>query len=410
MSCPFATQSLPRFPFYDAARASFLLNGPEGGVFAMGIARVLPSGPLATLAERAAAHFAGGGGTLMGALPYDRRAGDYLFTPANLTMLAPSTLGPGGHPALPQAGATQAGTTQSGPTQAAQQDAPQPGRDLHPEPSAAAFRHAVAQGLVKIESGELDKIVLSRSLTMQAQTAIAPAPVLAALANDASVTQFLTRLPARNPLAAERRMIGATPELLVSRQGRMVASHPLAGSARRHPDPAQDEAAGRALLASAKDLREHAHAAEAVLDTLSPYCRDLDAHGGVSLRATARMWHLGTRITGTLRDPDTPVTALLADLHPTPAVCGLPREAADRAISTLEGYDRGFYAGAVGWADASGDGAWFVTLRCAEIEGDQARLYAGAGVVAGSTPEEEEAETAAKFRTILDALAAGGAL
>lgn len=364
----------------------------------MGIARVLPKGALATLEARAAAHFTAGGGTLVGAVPYDRQANDYLFSPASLSYLPPTCRESGGCP-------TAAYTPPP-----AHHHPRTPESALFPDPSPADFRRAVAQGLAQIEAGTVDKLVLSRSLTMQASGPIAPAPVLAALANDASVTQFLTRLPAREPLAGERRMIGATPELLVSRHGPNVASHPLAGSARRHPDASQDEAAGRALLASGKDLREHALAAEAVLDTLAPYCQNLSANGGVGLRATARMWHLGTRITGTLREQDTPVTTLLAALHPTPAVCGHPREAADRAIAALEGYDRGFYAGAVGWADAAGDGAWFVTLRCAEIEGAQARLYAGAGVVSGSTPEGEEAETAAKFRTILDALALGGAL
>src|SRR5690606_13170405 len=122
-----------------------------------------------------------------------------------------------------------------------------------------------------------------------------------------------------------------------------------------------------------------------------------------SLQATASMWHLGTRVEGELRD-DLPVTALLAALHPTPAICGLPRAPADALLRQLEGYDRGFYAGAVGWVDAAGDGDWYLALRCAEVEGDALRLFAGAGIVAGSDPRAEAEETSAKFQAILQAL------
>jgi isochorismate synthase len=164
-----------------------------------------------------------------------------------------------------------------------------------------------------------------------------------------------------------------------------------------------DRDAGAQLLASPKNQREHRAAAEMVLDTLTPYCRKLSAPLGIALTSTAGMWHLGTRIEGLLRDRDTPCAELLAALHPTPAVCGLPRQIAEAALPQLEGYDRGFYAGAVGWLDDSGDGAWYLALRCAEISGCEARLYAGAGIVAGSTPEAEEAETSAKFRAMLGA-------
>ena len=116
------------------------------------------------------------------------------------------------------------------------------------------------------------------------------------------------------------------------------------------------------------------------------------------------MWHLGTRIVGTLKERDTPVVELAAALHPTPAVCGLPRDRAAAVIHELEGYDRDFYAGAVGWTDSAGDVEWYVSIRCAEIAGTRVRLYAGAGIVAGSDPLAEADETSAKFVAMLTAL------
>ena len=121
---------------------------------------------------------------------------------------------------------------------------------------------------------------------------------------------------------------------------------------------------------------------------------------------TAAMWHLGTEIRGTLADPATGSLELARRLHPTPAICGTPVEAARDAIGELEPFDRGFYTGAVGWTDASGDGEWALTLRCGEVDGRRLRLFAGAGIVAGSRPEQELAETTAKFRTMLDAVGA----
>nr|BFE82385.1 hypothetical protein GCM10020093_049860 [Planobispora longispora] len=206
------------------------------------------------------------------------------------------------------------------------------------------------------------------------------------------------------PLPGGRTLIGASPELLVSRRGRTVISNPLAGSAARSADPAEDRRRAAALAASAKDLHEHRLVVEAVADALAPYCADLDVPNGPELTSTETMWHLSTRVTGVLRDPDTPVLALAAALHPTPAVCGTPRLRARRAIEELEPFDRGFYTGLVGWTDAAGDGEWAVTIRCAEAAGRMLRLYAGAGIVPGSDPDKELAETSAKFRTMLRAL------
>ena len=359
----------------------FVLDAPGKAVSASGVAAMLPSGPIATLDARVAAFFAAhpsGPRVVVGAVPYDREAADCLFQPQSLCFDEGIAL----HPSAP---------------------APVAAWDVTPEPDVAQYCAAVDAALTRIgeAGGALSKVVLSRSLRLHAAHRIDPAPLLAALRLDASVTVFST--PVSDPRAGAARLIGATPELLVSRRDGIVASHPLAGTLPRGGDPVSDRAAGAALLASIKDRHEHALVVEAVLDALAPFCDRLTAPEGPDLRGTATMWHLGTRIEGALRDPETPVAALLAALHPTPAVCGMPRAAADAALRELEGYDRGFYAGAVGWADEAGDGEWYVALRCAEIEGASARLFAGAGIVAGSEPEAEAMETSAKFLAMLRA-------
>ncbi|TSH98333.1 isochorismate synthase [Verticiella sediminum] len=362
----------PRPPVPD-----FLLDGPRHSLTVAGRKRDLPSGALPTLAERAASFFDShpdGPRLLVGAIPYDRRADDALFQPDALVArrwTAPAASGGG--------------------TRAVRVVA---------EPSGAGYRAAVAEAVRRIQRGEFDKIVLSRSLRLLGEQPHAEAELLARLQRDPEATVFRVPLPARRA-GERRRLLGATPELLLQRQGRQVVSHPLAGSARRHADTARDRAAGAALLASDKDRREHAMAAEMVLDALAPYCDRLSAPQGMALVSTAQMWHLGTRIEGRLRDPESSCAELLAVLHPTPAVGGMPRAAAEAALPALEGYDRGFYAGAVGWIDGAGDGCWYLALRCAELLDTEARLYAGAGIVAGSDPALEEAETSAKFLAML---------
>jgi isochorismate synthase len=183
----------------------------------------------------------------------------------------------------------------------------------------------------------------------------------------------------------------------------------MAGSVPRHPDPAQDAQRAAGLLRSAKDRDEHAVVADAVGAALAPLCSVLDVPAGPELYRTATMWHLASRVRGRLIDPSLGSLSLVAALHPTPAVCGTPAEAARQEIARLEALPRGFYSGAVGWQDASGDGEWAVTIRCGEVQGDTVRMWAGAGVVAASDPEAELAETTAKCATMLDALGLGAA-
>ncbi|WP_345714200.1 isochorismate synthase, partial [Kineococcus glutinatus] len=205
------------------------------------------------------------------------------------------------------------------------------------------------------------------------------------------------------PGGAPSWLVGASPELLLRRRGREVVSVPLAGSQPRSADPAVDAARARRLVASDKDRREHGFVVDAIVGALRPLCTDVRALPP-ELLATPTVWHLATRITGRLRDGATTSAELVAALHPTPAVAGTPRPAATALIAELEGFDRGCYAGAIGWQDTAGDGEWSVGVRCAELSGNRLRLFAGAGVVAGSDPEAELAETRAKLRTVAGAL------
>ncbi len=269
---------------------------------------------------------------------------------------------------------------------------------LPSDPSPAAYAEAVERAVGRIRDGMLRKVVLARSLVVDA-------------GRELDVRTLLWRLRAVDPAcyafaAATPRgiMVGASPELLVSRSGVEVRAAPLAGSAPRFGDPSEDRASGERLLDSPKDREEHAIVAEAVAATLGPFCRELNYAAEPELLGTANVWHLSTPLRGRLREPAPSALRLVAALHPTPAICGAPRGAARRAIAELEAFDRGCYAGPVGWMDADGDGAWAIALRCAELMGRRARLFSGAGIVAGSDPDREIEETDRKFRALLDAL------
>ncbi|MBI0434471.1 isochorismate synthase [Roseomonas sp. KE0001] len=370
----------------------------ESSLLGWGCRRRLPPGGADSLGERVARFFAAapdGPAVVAGALPFDRAAPDHLLQPDRL-----------------ERGGRVAGLATPAPA------ASGGAWRLVPRPSAAAYADAVRQALARMAAetgrpetlteGALTKIVLSRGLLARSEGPIDTVALLDRLAADPAVTGFRLPLPAGTG-GAPRWLMGATPELLLRKRGGAILSHPLAGSARRHADAAADRAAGEALLRSEKDRREHRIVSDYILDTLSPWCRRLAAPDGITLSRTRTLWHLGTRIEGELRDQAVLSATLAAALHPTPAVCGQPRARAAALIREIEPEDRGFYAGAVGWCDASGDGDWFVTIRCAEIAGDTARLYAGAGIVPGSSPEGEADETAAKFGALLDALGAGDA-
>ncbi|HVK23302.1 MAG TPA: isochorismate synthase [Actinokineospora sp.] len=270
-------------------------------------------------------------------------------------------------------------------------------------PEPAVYAQAVADTVADLRADpELRKVVLARALDL-------------GFAAPADIAALLPGLIRANPLgytyAADldggRTLLGASPELLLRRTGATVLSNPLAGSVPRRTDPVEDRAVAEALLASAKDQGEHRVVVEAVVEVLRPFCRSLTVPAAPSLVETPTVWHLSTQITGELIDPDVSALRLAAALHPTPAVCGTPPAAARAAIAHHEPFDRGFYSGVVGWCDASGDGEWIVAIRCAEVEDRRMRLFAGAGIMPDSVPESELAETAAKLKTLLDALGLG---
>jgi menaquinone-specific isochorismate synthase len=267
--------------------------------------------------------------------------------------------------------------------------------------TAPEWERAVGAAVTRIRAGGLRKVVLARDL--HASTAVGVDERL-----------LLGRLAARYPdcyTFACAGLVGATPELLIKRQDRQISSLVLAGTMPRSPDPGRDAALGAALLASAKETEEHGYAAAGVRDALGPLCDELTVASRPSLLRLANVQHLATAVTGRLAAQRHPggipsALALVDAVHPTAAVCGTPAEAAMELIRELEGMDRGRYAGPVGWVDTSGNGEWCIALRCAEIDGHQARLFAGCGIVAGSDPATELAETQAKFRPMQFALEA----
>jgi isochorismate synthase len=274
-------------------------------------------------------------------------------------------------------------------------------------PSPAEFAAAVEGALRRIEAGALDKVVLSRLLELGLERPLDAGAFLRQLAAQSQSGYAFALALGRGRAAGH--LLGVSPELLLEKRGAQVSTNPLAGSRPRGRDREEDEALARELLASPKDLREHALVIDAVVETLRPWCSKLHVPAGPSLVSTPSMWHLSTSLLGELRDPRCSSLALAQALHPTPAVCGQPRAAAERAIGELEGFERGLFAGLVGHCDANGDGEWAVTLRCAELSPSSVKLFAGAGVVQGSDPWAEFDETSAKLGTVLRALGIGGA-
>jgi isochorismate synthase len=265
-------------------------------------------------------------------------------------------------------------------------------------PGPDAYAGAVRTATQRIQSGELRKVVLARQIRVEAGRVLDPQLLAARLrAVDPDAYTFVAPTP-------RGVMVGASPELLVSKHGAEIRSNPLAGSAPRSGDPDEDLANAAALSDSGKNREEHAIVVDAVAETLRPFCEELAWDPEPVLLPTANVWHLSTRFRGVLREAATDVLQLVAALHPTPAVCGSPRVVALAAIHALEPFERGAYAGPVGWIDAEGDGEWAIALRCAELRGDGATLFAGAGIVADSDPEAELDETERKFRAFLDSL------
>jgi menaquinone-specific isochorismate synthase len=253
---------------------------------------------------------------------------------------------------------------------------------------------AVERATERIHAGALDKVVLAREVRIPADAGI-------------GLHDVLTRLRARFGgcyLFAVDGFCGASPELLVARAGDLVRSQPMAGTAPHTGDPDTDHRLAAALLASATYRHEHQVTIDAVHDTLLPFSSYLDYEPEPSVVPLANVAHLATTVQGRLSHPPASVLELRDALHPTPAVCGRPRDSARALIAELEPGGRGRYAGSVGWLDRHGNGTWAVSIRCAQIDGPVARLHAGNGIVGSSDPATELAETRAKLQAMLGAI------
>jgi isochorismate synthase len=252
----------------------------------------------------------------------------------------------------------------------------------------------VQQATKVIAGGEFEKVVLARQVDVTTDQPIDRLAVLERLRTGYPGCHIVGIGP----------FVAASPELLVAVAGDIVRAHPMAGTAPRGGDPAADHRLAASLLASPTYRHEHQVTIDVVHDTLLNWCSYVDYEAEPSVVAVANLQHLATMVEGRLSQPTPSVLELVAALHPTPAVAGRPRAVAIDWIARHEGIDRRRYAGAAGWVDGVGNGAWAVSVRCAEIEGATAHVWAGNGIVADSDPVTELAETRIKFQAMLSAL------
>lgn len=264
------------------------------------------------------------------------------------------------------------------------------------------YRKAVASAVARIHQGTLEKVVLSRALELVYDDAeLDPTAVyrnLLALYPSAYVFSV------RDPDTGDY-LMGASPELVLGVHEGQCTTHPLAGSSPRQlsDGPTEDAQAGERLLGSAKDRAEHATVVDDIAERLGSLCDSLTIPPAPTLLGTPQLWHLGTPMSGNLKPGLTALDAARA-VHPTPAICGMPRAVALDMIRELEPYDRGYYGGLVGWMDPDGNGEWALNLRSGRVSSRRATLCAGAGIVDGSTASGEHDETAVKLSTFLAAL------
>jgi salicylate biosynthesis isochorismate synthase/menaquinone-specific isochorismate synthase len=268
---------------------------------------------------------------------------------------------------------------------------------LHSPMPPSHYEVAVARAVERIRAGELEKIVLAREVDVEAPGDHDPAAVISLLRGAFSSCYVFA------VGRGDATFVAASPELLVRREGQRASSVALAGSIRRSADPAVDDHLGEQLLQSAKDREENLIVARRIARTLRPYSVWVTAAPEPQLVRVANIQHLATPIRAQLAEA-LDVIELAGVLHPTPAVGGEPSELSQRLIPALEGFDRGWYAGPVGWSDAAGDGEFCVALRCALLRGAHARLYSGCGIVRGSEPAAELAETEVKLGALLPLL------
>ena len=266
-------------------------------------------------------------------------------------------------------------------------------------PPVSEWTEAVSDAIQAIHDGSLRKVVLARSVVVRSDAAPDGFDLVSHL--ERSYRQcfgFGWRVDGAT-------FVGASPELLVRLDERSLTSNPLAGSAPRGEGEAEDRLLAEELMRSQKDRIEHRYVVEDVAARLEPLAETLNVPDHPSLRRMATVQHLSTQISGTTRT-GTHILDLVDALHPTPAVGGTSRAAAQAFINAAEGFDRGWYSGGVGWIDGRGDGEFAISLRCGLLEGARAHVFAGAGIVEDSRPERELNETRLKLRPMLELLAA----
>jgi menaquinone-specific isochorismate synthase len=400
------TVALPEPPdlLAEAGDDGLLWRGEGGGLAAHGVARrlELPGG----LADEAAVEAVGEalasmdvddevgrpgtGAVAIGALPFDPVAPGTLVVPARVVGRAGdsgwlTTIGPAGVEASPEH-----------PRPAARRGEPPDRFTLESTLSHAEWKTVITDAVDALRRPDFDKVVLARRIDVTAN-------------RDFVVSDVLERLVALYPscmVYSINGFVGASPELLLRRAGDLVESHPLAGTVARSGDSTADAALVAALMASPKARSEHRLVVDGIRTALADACDDLTIPDQPSVLGLRNVSHLATHISGRLSQAARGLTALqlVRLVHPTPAVGGSPTAAAIQYLQKAEGFDRGCYAGPVGWVDGRGDGAWAIGIRCAELSGSIARIYAGNGIVEGSDPSEELAETQLKLQALLAAL------
>jgi menaquinone-specific isochorismate synthase len=374
-----------------ASGEAFRLEFPRGIADRLAVCRATDA--LRAVACEDEVGLPGCGPIAIGALPFDPTAAGSLVVPrqiigrrgeqAWLTTLEPVAAG--------------GAATETASTTAAFGEPPQPPDEFSLTPSLphAEWKGLVAATVERIAAQEFDKVVLARRIDITANRPFV-------------IGDVLSRLAALYPscmVFSVDGFIGASPELLIAREGDRVSSNPLAGTVARSGDAHADEALVAGLMSSPKARSEHQVVVDGLSRALAPVCAELDIPGTPSVLGLRNVSHLATFITARLA-PSSRESALelVARVHPTAAVGGDPTDAAVAYLQKVEGFDRGHYAGPVGWMDARGDGAWAIGIRSAEVDGASASIFAGNGVVAGSDPADELAETQLKLQALLAAL------
>lgn len=266
-------------------------------------------------------------------------------------------------------------------------------------PSPEKYVEMVDEAVNDIKRGTLDKIVLSRGVELTYKKKVDVLEIIKKLYtdNDAGYT-YATNLYGNYFL------VGASPEMLVSKRQNHIYSNPLAGTRPRGLNEQEDNLISQELISSVKDLKEHKFVVKNIVDKISKMCDDVTYHKTPVLIKTKQLWHLSTLIEGTLKDSSQTVLESAIAIHPTPAICGVPQSTVHKRILQLEGYNREFFTGLIGWCDENGDGDWAIIIRGAQISSNNVKINAGAGIVQDSEAIRELEETNSKFRTMLNGL------